>query len=64
MVDARSWAIRDVVVETGHWYAGKEILIATGRIDRISYEESTVFVNLSQAELQRTAAGQLAQAGA
>ena len=64
MVDDKSWAIRELVVETGHWYAGKEILIAPGKIDRISYEESKVFVNLTKADIERTAENHVAKAGA
>ena len=52
MVDDKSWAIRELVAQAGHWYSGKEILIAPGRIDRISYEDSTVFVNLTKADIQ------------
>jgi hypothetical protein len=55
MVDGKSWAICKLVVETGHWYAGKEILISPSMIDRISYEDSTVFVNLTKAEIQQAA---------
>jgi PRC-barrel domain len=63
LVDERSWAIRELAVETGHWYAGKEILISPDRIERISYEESKVFVNLTKADIQRTAENTLAKAG-
>lgn len=63
MVDDRSWAIRELVVEAGHWYSGKEILVTPGDIERISYEESTVYVNLSKATIQRTAESQVAMAG-
>lgn len=64
MVDDKSWAIRELVVETGHWYAGKEILIAPAKIDRISYEESKVFVNLTQADIARTGEHKVVHAGA
>ena len=63
MVDDRSWAIRELVVESGHWYSGKEILIAPDKVERISYEESKVFVSLSKADIQKTAEKHLAQAG-
>jgi hypothetical protein len=62
MVDIRSWVVRDLVVETGHWYAGKEILVAPSRIDRISYEHSKVFVSLTLADIRRTPAHQIATA--
>lgn len=63
MVDDKSWAIREVVVETGHWYSGKQILLSPSAIERISYEESTVFVRLTKADIQRTAENHLAHAG-
>lgn len=48
MIDDKSWAIRHLVVETGHWFSGKEIVISPEHIDRISYEESKVFVNVTK----------------
>jgi uncharacterized protein YrrD len=54
MVDDRSWIIHDLVVEAGHWYAGKKILITTDKIERISYEESKVYVKLTKADIQQT----------
>jgi hypothetical protein len=65
LVDDKSWAIHELVVETSHWYSGKEILISPGKIERISYEDSKVFVNLTKAAIQqRTAEDELAKAGA
>ena len=53
LVDDRSWAVRKLIVEAGHWYAGKEILIAPSKVQRISYEESTVFVSLTKEDIQQ-----------
>ena len=47
-MDDRSWTICHLVVETGHWYSRKEIVISQKHIDRISYEESKVFVNVTK----------------
>lgn len=63
MVDDQSWAIRELVVETGHWYAGKEILVPTNRVARISYEESKVFVDLSKSDIEHTAKSTVAHSG-
>jgi len=63
MADDKSWSIRELVVETGHWYSGKEILVPTARIERISYEESKVFVSLTKADIERTADNHLAKTG-
>ena len=51
IMDAKSWVICFLVVETGHWFAGKEIVISPKQIDRISYWESTVFVNATREEI-------------
>jgi hypothetical protein len=55
MIDDKSWAIRHLVVETGHWFFGREIVISPHRIDRISYEESKVFVSVTKKSLQDAA---------
>ena len=45
MVDAESWAIGQLAIKTGHRLSGNEVLIETKNVERISYDESTVFVN-------------------
>jgi hypothetical protein len=52
MMDDRSWAIRQLVVKTGHRLSGQEVEIPTDKVIRISYEESTVFVNLTMAAIE------------
>ena len=47
MMDAESWAIRQLVIKIGHRFSGKEVLIPMRKVDRISYLESTVYVNLT-----------------
>jgi uncharacterized protein YrrD len=64
MVDDKSWAIRELVVEAGHWYSGKEVLISPSKIERIGYDESKVFVNLTMADVQRTTIDDIVKAGA
>ena len=54
MVDHKSWAIADLVVEAGHWYSGKEILISPAAVLGISYDSSEVSVKLTRADLART----------
>jgi sporulation protein YlmC with PRC-barrel domain len=48
MMDDTNWAIGQLIIKTGHWLSGREVQIPTNKVDRISYEESTVFVNLSR----------------
>ena len=47
MMDAGRWAIDQLVVKTGHRLSGKDMVIPTKDVDRISYEESTVFATLT-----------------
>ena len=64
MMDAQSWAIRQLVIKTGHRFSGKEVQIPTRTVDRISYPDSTVFVNLTKEAVEQSPAQQLAPVGA
>ena len=63
MVDDTSWEIRELVVETGHWHLGKEILISPNKVEQISYKESKVFVTITKSDIQQTAENDVAKAG-
>jgi sporulation protein YlmC with PRC-barrel domain len=47
IVNARTWRITELVVETGHWYAGKEILIEASQAGRVSYDEAKISLELA-----------------
>jgi hypothetical protein len=63
MMDDQNWLIGQFVVKTGHRFTGKEVLLPTGKIDRISYETSTVFVNLTKKAIEQSPAHQMAPFG-
>jgi sporulation protein YlmC with PRC-barrel domain len=63
MIDDQSWAIRELVVKTGHRFSGKEIRIPTSQVNRVSYEESSVLVNLSKEAVERSPEHHLEPAG-
>ncbi|HMJ89721.1 MAG TPA: PRC-barrel domain-containing protein [Candidatus Acidoferrum sp.] len=44
MMDAQSWAIGQFVIKTAARFSDTDVLIPTKELERISYEESTVFV--------------------
>ena len=48
VIDDEAWAIRYLIVDTQNWWPGKKVLISTRWIERISWEESKVFVNLTR----------------
>jgi hypothetical protein len=64
LMDEKSWAIGELVVKTGHRFSGNEVLIPVSKVDRISYEKSTVFVNLTKEAVEHSSAHHLALAGA
>nr|MDA3874404.1 PRC-barrel domain-containing protein [Kiritimatiellia bacterium] len=48
IVDTQTWAIRYLVVNTRNWLPGKKVLLSPKWIERVSWSESKVFVNLSR----------------
>jgi hypothetical protein len=63
LMDAQSWAIEQLVVRIGHRFSGREVQIPVGRLGRISYEESTVFVNMTVEAVEQCPAPHLVPAG-
>ena len=64
MMDAQSWAIRKLVIKTGHRFSGKEVQIPTSLVAQISYEKSTVSVKLTSEAVQQSPAHHSAPVGA
>jgi hypothetical protein len=64
MMDDQSWAIGQLVIKTGHRFTGKEVLVPTKLVERISYPDSTVFVNLTREAVEHGPAHELAPATA
>ena len=56
VMDSQSWAIVQLVVKIGHRFTGKEVVIPVNTVDRISYEESTVFVALTMEAVEQSPA--------
>jgi len=46
IMDDKTWAIRYLIVNTGSWWSGKKVLVSTQWIERVSWSDSKVFVNL------------------
>ena len=56
MMDDQTWAIGQLVIKTGHRLSGREVQIPTNNIDRISYEDSTVFADLTSEAVEQSPA--------
>ncbi|MBF0408087.1 MAG: PRC-barrel domain-containing protein [Candidatus Riflebacteria bacterium] len=48
IIDDETWAIRYLVIDTQNWWPGKKVMVSPQWIDRISWSESKVFINLSR----------------
>jgi hypothetical protein len=54
VIDDENWAIRYLIIDTRNWWPGKRVLVAPQWIERVSWNESTVFVRLSRDAIQRS----------
>lgn len=52
LIEDTNWAIKSLVVTTGHWWSGKNVLVAPQMIERVSWDDAKVFVDLTKAELE------------
>ena len=52
IVDDTQWGLKMFVIDTGHWLRGKQVLLATEWIEKISYDEKRVVVNLKRATIE------------
>lgn len=46
MINTESWEIDQLAIRTGHRLSGEEMIIPTKAVERISYEQSTLFATL------------------
>jgi len=61
-VDSASWLIKELLLETGQWYFGKEIRVRTSDVDRLHWEASFVNVRLTRNDLRNTPSHHVAHA--
>jgi len=64
MMEPQSWGICQLVIKIGHRSSEKEIEIPASKVDRISYEEIAVCVNLTIEDVEQGIAHDLAAIGA
>lgn len=56
LVDDETWEVRYLVVDTSNWWFGKKVLVAPQWSNRISWEESNVYVGLSREAIKSSPA--------
>jgi hypothetical protein len=54
IIDDEMWAIRYLIIDTRNWWPGKKVLVSPQWIERISWSESRVFVNLARETIKRS----------
>jgi hypothetical protein len=54
IIDDETWAIRYLIVGTRNWWPGKKVLVSPHWIERVSWSESKVFVNLSRETIKQS----------
>ena len=54
IIDDETWAIRYLLIDTRNWWPGKKVLVSPHWIERVSWSESKVFVNLSRETIKQS----------
>jgi uncharacterized protein YrrD len=54
IIDDKSWVIRYLIINTQNWWPGKKVLVSPQWIERVSWRESTVFVNLTREAIRQS----------
>jgi sporulation protein YlmC with PRC-barrel domain len=59
-MDDKNWAVHHLVVKIGRGLSGRAVKIPISRVERISCQESTVFVNLNRRAVKQASLNRLA----
>ncbi|MDR3491673.1 MAG: PRC-barrel domain-containing protein [Gammaproteobacteria bacterium] len=54
IIDDETWAIRYLIISTRNWWPGKKVLVSPQWIERVSWDEKTVFVNLLRETIKQS----------
>ena len=54
IIDDNTWTIRYLLINTLNWWPGKKVLVSPQWIERVSWDESKVFINLSRDVIKRS----------
>ena len=54
LIDDDRWTIRYLVIDTRNWWPGKKVLVAPRWIERVSWSQSKVFVNLLREDIKQS----------
>jgi hypothetical protein len=47
IIDDQTWRVHFLVVDTGHWFPGKKVLVSPRWINKIKWEDASVDVDIT-----------------
>jgi sporulation protein YlmC with PRC-barrel domain len=53
VIDAESWTIRFVEIDTKNWWPGKKVLISCEWVDKIDWADSKMWVDMSKEKIKK-----------
>jgi len=54
VIDDETWEIRYLIVNTSNWWAGKKVLLSPLWIERVSWSERKVVIDLTREAIKRS----------
>lgn len=54
LFDDSDWSIRLIVVDTSHWWPGKEVLIPPSLIRQVNWDDKTVAVDVAREQIENS----------
>jgi sporulation protein YlmC with PRC-barrel domain len=54
VIDDETWAIRYLIIDIKNWWPGKKVLVSPKWIDRVDWNLSKVFINLSSEAIKKS----------
>ncbi len=54
ILDDETWTIRYLIVDTRNWWPGKKVLVSPRWIDKVSWSDSKVFINLPREAVKQS----------
>ena len=54
IIDDETWVIRYLIIDTRNWWPGKKVLFSPQWIERVSWNEAKVFVNLPRKTIKQS----------
>ena len=52
LIDSETWSIRYLVINTKNWWPGKKVLVSTDWIEKISWLEGEVYMNMTREQIR------------